>query len=164
MIKLGPDPVFPLLASALSVIGTGTKCRRKAYSPEPRPLDWWFDRHCSFTRLTITTSSLVVLRLRSQLTRIRERYYNLTRQHSVLRSTVSVTARLSHSCENSMLLFSEVRIIFTRRGYLLIYTCIPAGGVGKSALTVRFVRDVFIENYDPTIEGVYSDCKNHICS
>jgi hypothetical protein len=45
-----------------------------------------------------------------------------------------------------------------------------AGGVGKSALTstvlecinypllmslfpVRFIRDVFVENYDPTIEG-----------
>lgn len=28
-----------------------------------------------------------------------------------------------------------------------------AGGVGKSALTVRFVQDVFLENYDPTIEG-----------
>ncbi|KAF9565434.1 hypothetical protein CPC08DRAFT_684003 [Agrocybe pediades] len=27
-----------------------------------------------------------------------------------------------------------------------------AGGVGKSALTVRFVRDVFVETYDPTIE------------
>jgi hypothetical protein len=39
------------------------------------------------------------------------------------------------------------------QGHLLIYTCIPAGGVGKSALTVRFVRDIFIENYDPTIEG-----------
>ncbi|KAF5342498.1 hypothetical protein D9611_001692 [Ephemerocybe angulata] len=30
-----------------------------------------------------------------------------------------------------------------------------AGGVGKSALTVRFVRDVFVENYDPTIEEEY---------
>lgn len=28
-----------------------------------------------------------------------------------------------------------------------------AGGVGKSALTVRFVQDIFLENYDPTIEG-----------
>lgn len=28
-----------------------------------------------------------------------------------------------------------------------------AGGVGKSALTVRFVKDIFITNYDPTIEG-----------
>ncbi|KAG6899068.1 hypothetical protein C0993_001225 [Termitomyces sp. T159_Od127] len=28
-----------------------------------------------------------------------------------------------------------------------------AGGVGKSALTVRFIKDVFVENYDPTIEG-----------
>lgn len=30
-----------------------------------------------------------------------------------------------------------------------------AGGVGKSALTVRFIRDVFVENYDPTIEEQY---------
>ncbi|KAF5345664.1 hypothetical protein D9756_003199 [Leucocoprinus leucothites] len=30
-----------------------------------------------------------------------------------------------------------------------------AGGVGKSALTVRFIRDEFLENYDPTIEEEY---------
>ncbi|KAG9315122.1 P-loop containing nucleoside triphosphate hydrolase protein [Chiua virens] len=30
-----------------------------------------------------------------------------------------------------------------------------AGGVGKSTLTVRFVQDVFLENYDPTIEEAY---------
>jgi len=30
-----------------------------------------------------------------------------------------------------------------------------AGGVGKSALTVRFIQDVFLENYDPTIEEAY---------
>ncbi|KAF8838608.1 hypothetical protein BDN67DRAFT_907042 [Paxillus ammoniavirescens] len=30
-----------------------------------------------------------------------------------------------------------------------------AGGVGKSALTVRFMQDVFLENYDPTIEEAY---------
>ncbi|OJA15154.1 hypothetical protein AZE42_04686 [Rhizopogon vesiculosus] len=30
-----------------------------------------------------------------------------------------------------------------------------AGGVGKSALTVRFVQDVFVETYDPTIEEAY---------
>jgi len=30
-----------------------------------------------------------------------------------------------------------------------------AGGVGKSALTVRFTQDVFLENYDPTIEEEY---------
>jgi len=29
------------------------------------------------------------------------------------------------------------------------------GGVGKSALTVRFVQGVFIEQYDPTIEDSY---------
>ncbi|KAK0469951.1 small GTPase superfamily [Desarmillaria tabescens] len=30
-----------------------------------------------------------------------------------------------------------------------------AGGVGKSALTVRYIRDVFIDYYDPTIEEEY---------
>ncbi|EIW84188.1 hypothetical protein CONPUDRAFT_100023 [Coniophora puteana RWD-64-598 SS2] len=30
-----------------------------------------------------------------------------------------------------------------------------AGGVGKSALTVRFCQDVFLETYDPTIEENY---------
>lgn len=30
-----------------------------------------------------------------------------------------------------------------------------AGGVGKSALTVRFVRNEFVEHYDPTIEEEY---------
>ncbi|TDL25477.1 hypothetical protein BD410DRAFT_784465 [Rickenella mellea] len=30
-----------------------------------------------------------------------------------------------------------------------------AGGVGKSALTCRFIRNVFLEGYDPTIEEAY---------
>lgn len=29
------------------------------------------------------------------------------------------------------------------------------GGVGKSALTVQFVRNVFVSTYDPTIEDTY---------
>lgn len=34
----------------------------------------------------------------------------------------------------------------------VLMACI-AGGVGKSALTVRWVRAVFLDSYDPTIEG-----------
>jgi GTPase SAR1 family protein len=32
---------------------------------------------------------------------------------------------------------------------------VGAGGVGKSALTVRFVQNQFLEAYDPTIEDSY---------
>ncbi|TFK49552.1 hypothetical protein OE88DRAFT_1632510, partial [Heliocybe sulcata] len=32
---------------------------------------------------------------------------------------------------------------------------IPGAGVGKSALTVRFIQNLFVEGYDPTIEDWY---------
>jgi hypothetical protein len=40
---------------------------------------------------------------------------------------------------------------------IIIYAFLPpAGGVGKSALTVRFMKDIFVDGYDPTIEGTVS--------
>ena len=33
--------------------------------------------------------------------------------------------------------------------------CLGGGGVGKSALTIRFVSDKFLDEYDPTIEDLY---------
>jgi len=41
----------------------------------------------------------------------------------------------------------------TRREYKLVI--LGAGGVGKSALTMRLVQGVFVEKYDPTIEDFY---------
>ena len=40
-----------------------------------------------------------------------------------------------------------------RREYKLVI--LGAGGVGKSALTMRLVQGVFVEKYDPTIEDFY---------
>ena len=37
------------------------------------------------------------------------------------------------------------------------------GGVGKSALTVQFVQNIFVERYDPTIEDSYrKQVKNRV--
>ena len=36
------------------------------------------------------------------------------------------------------------------------------GGVGKSALTLRFIRDVFVEEWDPTIEDAYRNTNDSI--
>ena len=43
---------------------------------------------------------------------------------------------------------------------------VGGGGVGKSALTVQFIQNVFVEDYDPTIEDSYrKHCKidNKVC-
>ena len=41
-----------------------------------------------------------------------------------------------------------------------------SGGVGKSALTVKFVTGQFAERYDPTVEGILiwitSACITHV--
>ena len=33
---------------------------------------------------------------------------------------------------------------------------VGGGGVGKSALTIQFIQNHFIDEYDPTIEDSYS--------
>jgi small GTP-binding protein len=38
---------------------------------------------------------------------------------------------------------------------MLFLSLFTGGGVGKSALTVQFVRNVFVSSYDPTIEDTY---------
>lgn len=39
------------------------------------------------------------------------------------------------------------------REYKLVV--VGGGGVGKSALTIQFSQNHFVDEYDPTIEGVY---------
>jgi small GTP-binding protein len=45
----------------------------------------------------------------------------------------------------------EDRLIYSE----LTALSLSGGGVGKSALTVQFVRNVFVSTYDPTIEDTY---------
>jgi hypothetical protein len=54
------------------------------------------------------------------------------------------------SCVSSPVLSWVVR---AHRTCQLVLIHFIAGGVGKSALTVRWVRAVFLDSYDPTIEG-----------
>jgi len=48
----------------------------------------------------------------------------------------------------------------------LYVSVLGTGGVGKSALTLRFVRDFFVQDWDPTIEDAYRkpvDVDNETC-
>lgn len=38
---------------------------------------------------------------------------------------------------------------------VIMIAVLGPGGVGKSALTVRFVRNIFLDEYDPTIEDIF---------
>mmetsp|Transcript_7493 Transcript_7493/g.12032 ORF Transcript_7493/g.12032 Transcript_7493/m.12032 type:complete len:279 (-) Transcript_7493:348-1184(-) len=42
----------------------------------------------------------------------------------------------------------------------MFVSVLGAGGVGKSALTLRFVRDFFVQDWDPTIEDAYRKTVN----
>jgi len=37
---------------------------------------------------------------------------------------------------------------------------VGGGGVGKSCLTIQMVQAAFVDEYDPTIEGIYA--RHHI--
>jgi len=48
-----------------------------------------------------------------------------------------------------------------------LVSVLGTGGVGKSALTLRFVRDFFVQDWDPTIEDAYRkavDVDNKTCT
>ena len=44
-----------------------------------------------------------------------------------------------------------------KKGYTSLYKLVVVGrvGVGKSALTLQFISNIFVEDYDPTIEDSY---------
>ncbi|OBZ72621.1 Ras-related protein Rap-1 [Grifola frondosa] len=46
-----------------------------------------------------------------------------------------------------------LQVVLTMRKYSAVV--LGAGGVGKSALTIRYGRNVFVEHYNPTIEEEY---------
>jgi len=50
---------------------------------------------------------------------------------------------------------SKKRPVGESEGKILRLVMLGHGGVGKSALTIQFVQDKFIKDYDPTIEDSY---------
>lgn len=54
-----------------------------------------------------------------------------------------------------------------RSGEKVTVSVLGTGGVGKSALTLRFIRDCFVEEWDPTIEDAYRktlDVDDSLCT
>ena len=43
----------------------------------------------------------------------------------------------------------------SKKTFLLQVVVVGSGGVGKSSITVRYVSNTFVDNYDPTIEDSY---------
>jgi small GTP-binding protein len=62
---------------------------------------------------------------------------------------------------NGLLFSAEVLEKAEVRGFLLLckmeykLVVVGRGGVGKSCLTIRFVSNHFLEDYDPTVEDSY---------
>ena len=49
----------------------------------------------------------------------------------------------------------EPRLQFLREYKLVV---VGGGGVGKSCLTIQLIQSHFVDEYDPTIEGMYLPC------
>lgn len=64
-----------------------------------------------------------------------------------------ITDQVNHVVFYLDTLLRFVDLMIGMREYKLVV--LGSGGVGKSALTVQFVSDVFVQKYDPTIEDLY---------
>lgn len=49
-------------------------------------------------------------------------------------------------------MFADLSLQFLREYKLVV---VGGGGVGKSCLTIQLIQSHFVDEYDPTIEGVY---------
>ena len=62
-----------------------------------------------------------------------------------------ITARtIYHAFDKTLQMYVILRMT---KDYKIVV--LGSGGVGKSALTVQFVQNIFVEKYDPTIEDSY---------
>ena len=63
------------------------------------------------------------------------------------------SAKLNHQIQEAV--FALLRTIPRTTGKEYQIAVLGAGGVGKSAFTVQFVTNHFVDEYDPTIEDTY---------
>ena len=73
---------------------------------------------------------------------------------------------------NDLLYLSQGEVFYkvaaaSSREEKVTVSVLGTGGVGKSALTLRFIRDMFVEEWDPTIEDAYRktvDVDDKLCN
>ena len=70
--------------------------------------------------------------------------------------TITYCAKYTNLISSMSISYKEARVVMTLVFDLRnVSNPTPAGGVGKSALTIQLIQNHFVDEYDPTIEDSY---------
>lgn len=91
----------------------------------------------------------------NKLTKQIGKLLNLRRPRRLFLSDGKEITSMSQIIENSIVFCSQGEPYFQLSTEILRLSVLGSGGVGKSALTLRFIRNLFVSSWDPTIEDAY---------